>query len=53
MNMKNEILNELMDAHKSIIALLRHDITMPVLTDVREIQKNLLNIQNIISNENE
>jgi hypothetical protein len=53
MNMKNEILNELMNAHKSIIALLKHDITMPVLTDVREIQKNLLNIQKIITNGNE
>lgn len=52
MNMEKEILDELMNAHRSIIALLEHDITIPVLIGVREIQKNLLNIQNIISNEN-
>lgn len=50
--MEKEILDELMNAHRSIIALLKHDITIPVLIGVREIQKNLLNIQNIISNEN-
>ena len=52
MSMRKEILNELMDAHRSIIALLEQDITIPVLIGVREIQKNLLNIRNIISNEN-
>ena len=52
MTMRKEILNELMNAHRSIITLLEHDITIPVLIGVREIQKNLLNIQNIISNEN-
>lgn len=52
MNMEKEILDELMNAHRSIITLLEHDITIPVLIGVREIQKNLLNIQNIISNEN-
>ena len=52
MNIREEILNELMDAHRSIIELLNYDTTIPVLTGVREIQKNLLNIQNIISNEN-
>ena len=50
--MEKEILDELMNAHRSIIALLEQDITIPVLIGVREIQKNLLNIQNIISNEN-
>ena len=50
--MEKEILDELMDAHRIIITLLEHDITIPVLIGVREIQKNLLNIQNIISNEN-
>lgn len=50
--MEKEILDELMNAHRSIITLLEHDITIPVLIGVREIQKNLLNIQNIISNEN-
>ena len=52
MNIREEILNELMDTHRSIIELLNYDTTIPVLTGVREIQKNLLNIQNIISNEN-
>ena len=52
MNIRKEILNELMNAHRSIITLLEHDITISVLIGVREIQKNLLNIQNIISNEN-
>lgn len=52
MNMEKEILDELMNAHRSIITLLEHDITIPILIGVREIQKNLLNIQNIISNEN-
>ena len=50
--MKKEILDELMNAHRSIIELLNYDTTIPVLTGIREIQKNLLNIQNIISNEN-
>ena len=52
MSMRKEILNELMDAHRSIITLLEHDITIPILIGLREIQKNLLNIQNIITNEN-
>ena len=43
MNMEKEILDELMNAHRSIIALLEQDITIPVLIGVREIQKNLLN----------
>lgn len=50
--MEKEILDELMNAHRSIITLLEYDITIPILIGVREIQKNLLNIQNIISNEN-
>ena len=50
--MEKEILDELMNAHRSIIILLEHDITIPILIGVREIQKNLLNVQNIITNEN-
>lgn len=53
MNMKNEILNELMDAHRSIIELLNYDTTIPVLTGLKNIQENLLNIQKIIINGNE
>lgn len=52
MSMRKEILNELMDAHRSIIELLNYDTTIPVLTGLKNIQENLLNIQNIISNEN-
>lgn len=53
MSMRKEILNELMDAHKSIIELLNYDITIPVLTGIKNIQENLLNIQKIITNGNE
>ena len=50
--MEKEILIELMDAHRSIIELLNYDITLPVLTGIKNIQENLLNIQKIITNEN-
>lgn len=53
MSMRKEILNELMDAHRSIIELLNYDITIPVLTGIKNIQENLLNIQKIIINGNE
>ena len=53
MNMRKEILNELMDAHRSIIELLNYDTTIPVLTGIKNIQENLLNIQKIITNGNE
>ena len=51
--MEKEILIERMDAHRSIIELLNYDITLPVLTGIKNIQENLLNIQKIITNENE
>ena len=50
--MEKEILIELMDAHRSIIELLNYDIILPVLTGIKNIQENLLNIQKIITNEN-
>ena len=50
--MEKEILIELMDAHRSIIELFNYDITLPVLTGIKNIQENLLNIQKIITNEN-
>ena len=53
MSMRKEILNELMDAHRSIIELLNYDITIPVLTGIKNIQENLLNIQKIITNGDE
>lgn len=53
MSMRKEILNELMDAHRSIIELLNYDTTIPVLTGLKNIQENLLNIQKIITNGNE
>ena len=53
MNIRKEILNELMDAHRSIIELLNYDTTLPVLTGLKNIQENLLNIQKIIINGNE
>lgn len=52
MSIREEILNELMDAHRSIIKLLNYDTTIPVLTGIKNIQENLLNIQKIITNEN-
>lgn len=53
MSMRKEILNELMDAHRSIIELLNYDTTIPVLIGLKNIQENLLNIQKIITNGNE
>ena len=53
MNIREEILDELMDAHRSIIELLNYDTTIPVLTDLKNIQENLLNIQKIIINGND
>ena len=53
MSMRKEILNELMDAHRSIIELLNYETTIPVLTGLKNIQENLLNIQKIITNGNE
>lgn len=53
MNIRKETLNELIDAHRSIIELLNYDITIPVLTGIKNIQENLLNIQKIITNGNE
>lgn len=53
MNIREEILDELMDAHRSIIELLNYDTTIPVLTGLKNIQENLLNIQKIIINGND
>lgn len=53
MNIREEILDELMDAHMSIIELLNYDTTIPVLTGLKNIQENLLNIQKIIINGND